>query len=506
MILSEGKLTTIILEEITAVLGEYFDLEEQFIQRRKGGAFDPKTFSPEALAKMPWKERAALFQKQKAAEIAAGTTGQGAGDTEEEGEASTPEEKGPGEAGVEGGSQMGGGAVVGRAQKWGDRSKELMNLENLFNIDSAFRNAIIELSKTTSGEPKIEEPSYMLAMALYGVGEEKAREWLSNYLPEPGRDRTIQRIIYYISRVAAEKPPMNQIWAAQKGVIDFFATRANRGRGGTDPGEEAPETEEPTAQPAAPVVVPHGQETPEAPEPEGKGGVEFNKEMEQINKKYAAVDNRWLIGVSQGKRLKISAEQAIVKHLVAVTERLHEEDMEDLPWDPTFLDDVKSLPTWEMKNQKETSTPVKTTMRTPVDEGKVMFKNPLGTLLLWRAHAWKGQGGYLSPEERKNTIYIFKKTYEKLGPRIFAAAFGHILGPWIKASEAMQKEDEESARTHFESARDMYGDMVATIPSMIYQTLGHRVLKEIGYFMGKEKERRLKDREERVGDVEIPSR
>lgn len=62
------------------------------------------------------------------------------------------------------------------------------------------------------------------------LNEEKVRDWLVNYLPAgQNKDMTIQRIIYYMSRAASSKPTYNQVWAAQKGTLDFLSQRASRG-------------------------------------------------------------------------------------------------------------------------------------------------------------------------------------------------------------------------------------------------------------------------------------
>jgi hypothetical protein len=240
MILSEAHVEIVVLEEMIKLLGEYSDLEEEFIRRKKGGAFDPATFSSD----VPPEEVEKAFAAQN---IEKGMSPEAAREyAKAQVKARTAKSEEPTEevpeigASVEGGSEMGGGSQEGRMQKWSDRSEELMNLENLFTIDSSFRNAIAELSKTTSGEPTSDEPSYMLATALLGLveqvpgepntNEEKVREWLVNYLPAgQNKDMTIQRIIYYMSRAKASEPTYNQVWAAQKGVLDFLSQRASRG-------------------------------------------------------------------------------------------------------------------------------------------------------------------------------------------------------------------------------------------------------------------------------------
>tara|TARA_R100000808_G_scaffold423_1_gene2297 strand:+ start:2075 stop:2767 length:693 start_codon:yes stop_codon:yes gene_type:complete len=229
MILSEADVEIVVLEEMIKILGEYSDLEEEFIKRRKGGAFDPATFSSDASPEEVEKAFAAQniekgMSPKSAREYAKAQTQARTSRSEE----STEEAPEIG-ANVEGGSEMGVGSQEGRLQRWSDRSEELMNLESLFQINSDFRKAIIELSNTPTSEPKDENLSYMLAMALFGLGEEKAREWFMNYLPEEGRDLASQRLIYYMSRVAAERPTQNQVWAAQKGVIDYLSDRTTRG-------------------------------------------------------------------------------------------------------------------------------------------------------------------------------------------------------------------------------------------------------------------------------------
>ena len=240
MILSEAHVEIVVLEEMIKLLGEYSDLEEEFIRRKKGGAFDPATFSSD----VPPEEVEKAFAAQN---IEKGMAPKSAREyAKAQVKARTAKSEEPTEevpeigASVEGGSEMGGGSQEGRLQKWSDRSNDLMNLENLFTIDNSFRNAIAELSKTTNEEPTGNEPSYMLATALLGLVEqapgeanmdkEKVRDWLTNYLPAgQNKDMTIQRMDYYMNRVIASKPTYNQIWAAQKGVLDFLSQRASRG-------------------------------------------------------------------------------------------------------------------------------------------------------------------------------------------------------------------------------------------------------------------------------------